>query len=166
MNSTLSADAAPSLTRRFSTFLHALAFVLGFSLIFIIGWGGAATVFGQLFAQYKYGIGKLGGVVVIAFGLANLGVLKIPEMYYDTRPEWTPTKRYGLMSSGLMGVFFAAGWSPCIGTTLGAILALGLPFLAIGFGLDRAFELVRRLRKYMRGIQLVRTGAWAFPSLI
>jgi cytochrome c-type biogenesis protein len=175
MNSTLSANAAPSLTRRFSTFLHALAFVLGFSLIFIIGWGGAATVFGQLFAQYKFVIGRLGGVVVVAFGLANLGMLKIPWMYYDTRPEWTPTKRYGLMSSGLMGVFFAAGWSPCIGTTLGAILTLGfsqgnsgqamlmtsgyalglgLPFLAIGFGLDRAFELVRRLRKYMRGIQI------------
>lgn len=172
----LSVKAAPSFTYRFSTFLHALAFVLGFSLIFIIGWGGAATIFGQLFVQYKYAIGRLGGVVVIAFGLANLGLLKIPWLYYDTRPEWNPTKRYGLLSSGLMGVFFAAGWSPCIGTTLGAILTLGfsqensgqamlltsgyaiglgLPFLAIGFGLDRAFEFVRRLRRYMRGIQII-----------
>jgi cytochrome c-type biogenesis protein len=74
-----------------------------------------------------------------------------------------------------MGVFFAAGWTPCIGTTLGAILTLGfsqgnsgqamllssgyalglgIPFLVIGFGMDRAFELVHRLRKYMRPIQI------------
>lgn len=174
MNSTLS-TAAPGLGRRFNTFLHALAFVLGFSLIFIVGWGGAATVFGQLFVQYKNIIGRVGGLVVILFGLVTLGVLKIPWLYYDTRPEWNPARRYGLGSSVLMGIFFAAGWSPCIGTTLGAILTLGfsqetagqamllssgyalglgLPFLAIGFGMDRAFDLVRRLRKYQRGIQV------------
>lgn len=175
MNSTITTPSLPSLSRRFQTFLHALAFVLGFSLIFIVGWGGAATVFGQLFAQYKSVIGQLGGIVVVAFGLVTLGVLKIPWFYYDTRPEWNPTRRYGLASSGLMGVFFAAGWSPCIGTTLGAILTLGfnqgntgqamflssgyaiglgIPFLIIGFGMDRAFELVRRLRRYMRPIQI------------
>jgi cytochrome c-type biogenesis protein len=167
--------SSPTLTRRFTTFLHALAFVLGFSLIFIVGWGGAATVFGQLFVQYKTAIGRLGGVIIVAFGLVTLGFLKIPWLNYDTRPEWNPTRRYGLVSSGLMGVFFAAGWSPCIGTTLGAILTLGfsqgssgqamllssgyalglgIPFLVIGFGMDRAFELVRRLRKYMRPIQI------------
>lgn len=174
MDSTITTPTVPNLSRRFRTFLHALAFVLGFSLFFL-GMGGAATVLGQLFAQYKAVIGQLGGVVVVAFGLATLGVLKIPWFYYDTRPEWDPTRRYGLASSGFMGVFFAAGWSPCIGTTLGAILTLGfnqgnawqamflssgyaiglgIPFLIIGFGMDRAFELVRRLRRYMRPIQL------------
>ena len=175
MNSITATDSVPSLSRRFNTFLHALAFVLGFATIFIVGWGGAATVLGQLFAQYKIIIGRIGGVIVVGFGLAMLGVLKIPWLNYDTRPEWNPTRRYNLVSSGLMGVFFAAGWSPCIGTTLGAILTLGfsqgnagqamllssgyalglgIPFLVIGFGMDRAFELVRRLRKYMRPIQI------------
>ena len=175
MNSITATDSVPSLSRRFNTFLHALAFVLGFATIFIVGWGGAATVLGQLFAQYKIIIGRLGGVIVVGFGLAMLGVLKIPWLNYDTRPEWNPIRRYNLVSSGLMGVFFAAGWSPCIGTTLGAILTLGfsqgnagqamllssgyalglgIPFLVIGFGMDRAFELVRRLRKYMRPIQI------------
>lgn len=175
MDTTISTAAAPSLSRRFNTFLHALAFVFGFSLVFILGWGGAATVFGQFFAQYKTIIGQIGGVIVIVFGLFTLGVLKIPWLYYDTRPEWKPARRYSLASSSLMGVFFAAGWTPCIGTTLGAILTLGfsqetsgqamllssgyalglgLPFLAIGFGMDRAFDLVRRLRRYQRAIQI------------
>lgn len=175
MNSTATALSTPSLSRRFNTFLHALAFVFGFSLIFILGWGGAATLFGQLFAQYKTIIGRIGGLVVIAFGLVTLGFLKIPWLYYDTRPEWKPARRYGLVSSGLMGMFFAAGWTPCIGTTLGAILTLGfsqetsgqamllssgyalglgLPFLAIGFGMDRVMGLIRKLQRYQRHIQI------------
>lgn len=175
MSSPISTASAPSLSRRFNTFLHALAFVAGFSLIFIVGWGGAATVFGQVFGQYKTIIGQVGGVVVIVFGLATLGILKIPWFYYDTRPEWKPSRRYSLVSSSLMGVFFAAGWTPCIGATLGAILTLGfsqetsgqamllssgyalglgLPFLAIGFGMDRAFNFVRRLRRYQHAMQI------------
>ncbi len=175
MSSTVPSTSAFTISRRVTTFLHAVVFVLGFSLVFIVGWGGAATAAGRLFGQYKTIIGQVGGVVVIGFGLATLGILKIPWLYYDTRPEWNPTKRNGLISSGLMGVFFAAGWTPCIGTTLGAILTLGfsqqtagqamvlssgyalglaLPFLAIGLAMDRAFYLVRRLRRYQRGIQI------------
>jgi len=175
MDSSSSAVTVPGLRRRFNTFLHAMAFVLGFSLIFIVGWGGAATVFGQVFVQYKTIIGQIGGVIVIGFGLVTLGFLKIPWLNYDTRPKWNPKQRYGLVSSSLMGVFFAAGWTLCIGTTLGAILTLGfsqktsgqamvlssgyalglgIPFLIIGFGMDRAFNLVRRWRRYQRTIQI------------
>ncbi len=175
MEPTISSAVTVSFSRRFNTFLHALSFVLGFSIVFIVGWGGAATLLGQLFAQYKTLIGQLGGVVVIGFGLLTLGILNIPWLNYDTRPEWNPARRYGLVSSGLMGIFFAAGWTPCIGTTLGAILTLGfsqktsglaillssgyaiglgIPFLLIGFGLDRVSGLVRRLRRYQRPIQI------------
>jgi len=175
MRTTLTATSVPSLNRRFYTFLHALAFVLGFSVIFIVGWGGAATIFGQIFVQYKTIIAQFGGVIVIGFGLATLGILKIPWLNYDTRPEWNSTRRYGLVSASMMGVFFAAGWTPCIGTTLGAILTLGfsqetsgqamllasgyalglgVPFLVIGFGMDRAFGLVHRLRRYQRPLQI------------
>ena len=175
MNHTISPVNAPTLSRRLTTFLHAALFVLGFSLVFIVGWGGAATTAGQLFGQYKTIIGQIGGVVVIVFGLVTLGVVKIPWLFYDTRPEWNPNQRKGLVSAGLMGVFFAAGWTPCIGTTLGAILTLGfsqqtvghamllssgyalglgLPFLAIGLAMDRASDFVRRLRPYQRGIQI------------
>jgi len=161
--------------RRFTTFIHALAFVIGFSSIFILGWGGTVTIFGQVFTEYKKIIGQVGGLVVIGFGLMTLGVVKIPWLNMDSRPQWDPTRRYSLISSGLMGIFFAAGWTPCIGTTLGAILTLsfsqessgqamllasgyalglGIPFLIIGFGMNHVFELIHRLRRYQRAIQI------------
>jgi cytochrome c-type biogenesis protein len=115
MNQSIPSVSAPTLGRRLTTFLHAVLFVLGFSLVFIVGWGGAATTLGRLFGQYKVIIGQIGGVVVIMFGLVTLGVLKLPWLYYDTRPEWNPNKRTGLISAGLMGIFFAAEWTPYCG---------------------------------------------------
>ena len=161
--------------QRWTTLLHASLFVLGFSLVFILGWGGAATFVGQLFREYKTEIAWIGGVIVILFGLVNLGVLKISWLYYDTRPQWKDERRSGKLSSALMGVFFAAGWTPCIGTTLGAILTLGfsqettaqamvlssgyalglgIPFLAIGFGIHRAAHVVQRFRLHLRKVQI------------
>ena len=163
------------LSRRLTIFLHAVLFVLGFSFVFVIGWGGAATALGQLFGAYKSSLGLVGGVLVIGFGLATLRVLRIPWLYYDTRPQWGANRGGGWLASGLMGVFFAAGWTPCIGATLGAILTLGftqesagqamvlssgyalglgLPFLGIGLGMERAIVLVRRFRKYVRKVEI------------
>lgn len=170
-----SAPQKPGLNRRLLVFFHALLFVLGFSLIFIIGWGGAATLLGGVFGTYKTTIGRIGGVVVILFGLSTLNVLKIPWLNYDTRPQWSGGSRNGLLASILMGVFFAAGWTPCIGTTLGAILTLGfsgdtagqamvlssgyalglgIPFLAIGLGMDRVAQFIQRFGRYMRFVQI------------
>ena len=167
----------PTLSQRYTTFYHAMLFVLGFSLIFVVGWGGAATILGQLFSEYKLLIARIGGLVVILFGLATLGVVKIPWMAYysDTRPQWQGNRKNMAWSSMLMGIVFAAGWTPCVGTTLGAILTLGfvqetsgqamllasgyalglaVPFLLIGFGMNRAVTAVRRLRPHMRKIQI------------
>jgi cytochrome c-type biogenesis protein len=165
----------PSLNQRYTTFMHAALFVLGFSLVFVIGWGGAATLLGQIFGVYKEIIARVGGLVVILFGLYTLGVLNIRWFNYDTRPQWHTNQQNKSLSSILMGVVFAAGWTPCIGTTLGAILTmgfsqetagqaivlssgyalgLGVPFLAIGLGMDRAVKAVRRLRPYLRKIQI------------
>jgi cytochrome c-type biogenesis protein len=162
-------------TQRIPPFTHALLFVLGFSLVFIVGWGGAATVAGQIFRDYKREIAQFGGIVVILFGIYNLGILRIPWLAYDTRPEWNVKREGGLLSSTFMGVFFAAGWTPCIGTTLGAILTmgfsqessaqamllssgyalgLGIPFLIIGAGVDRASHFVRRFRRHVRKVQI------------
>jgi len=163
------------LSQRLIVFMHALAFVLGFSLVFVIGWGGAATLLGQVFGQYKSILGRVGGAVVILFGLSTLGVVKIPWLYYDTRPQWKRKAKGGLFASGLVGVFFAAGWTPCVGTTLGTILTLGfsqetvgqgiilssgyslglgIPFLAIGWGMERATRFVRGFQRHMRAIQI------------
>ena len=159
---------------RSEVFIHALLFVLGFSLIFTVGWGGAVTILGQLFGQYKYELGRIGGLIVILFGLATLDIIRIPWFYADTRAQYTGRRgTYG--GSALMGVFFAAGWSPCIGATLGAILTLGMsqqtvgqamwltsgyslglgiPFLILALGLERATGWVKRMRRYQRAFQI------------
>src|SRR5512143_1699041 len=118
-------------SERFAVFLHALLFVLGFSIVFVIGWGGAVTAAGQLFGEYKFILGRIGGVTVILFGLATLDVIHIPWFYADTRLQYQG--RAGTFAnSALMGLLFAAGWSPCIGATLGAILTMGLSESTVG----------------------------------
>ena len=93
----------PTQNERLKIFLHALLFVAGFSLVFIVGWGGSITVLGQLFLTYKSFIAQLGGVIVIMFGLATLEVIRIPWFYADTRSQYTGQRgTYG--GSALMGI--------------------------------------------------------------
>lgn len=155
--------------------IHAAFFVFGFSLVFIVGWGGTATLAGNLFSEYKSLIGQVGGAIVILFGLHTLGILRLRWLDRDIRLHRRLKGRSQALSSVFMGVFFAAGWTPCIGTTLGAILTLGfhqetsgqamflasgyalglgLPFLGLGFAVGRAATLLSRLRSYIRLIQI------------
>jgi cytochrome c-type biogenesis protein len=174
MTTDAAAPTIPSQNERLKVFLHALLFVAGFSLVFIVGWGGSVTLVGQFFGAYKRIIAQIGGIVVILFGLATLELVRIPWFYADTRAEYTGQRgTYG--GSALMGIFFAAGWSPCIGATLGAILTmglsqqtvgqamwlasgyslgLGLPFLAMALGLERATGWVKGMRKYRQAIKI------------
>ena len=158
---------------RFVTFSHAVAFVLGFSAVFVT-LGAAVTAVGQLLYDLRSWLALIGGAVVMVFGLATAGVLNIPFLEYDTRYQGTRGRDLGYLSSFLMGVFFSAGWTPCVGPTLGAILTLGLneqtvgqgvfllvgyslglgiPFLITGLAVDRATTLLRRLRRYMSAIK-------------
>lgn len=173
MSQTILSANILTLSRRFAVFMHAVLFVLGFSLVFVVGWGGAFTLVGQVFAEYKTLLGQVGGGIVILFGLSTLGLLRIPWLYYNTRHQWDVHKT-GWLSSAAMGMFFAAGWTPCVGTVLSAILNLGFsdaeqamtlssgyalglgpPFLLIGFGMDRASGLLRRLRRHVRAVEII-----------
>jgi len=167
-------DAPASLSKRLHVLLHALLFVLGFSVVFIIGWGGSVTLLGKLFGTYKSTLAQVGGVIVIAFGLATLDVIHLPWFYADTRTQYS--SRGTLASSALMGILFAAGWSPCIGATLGAILTLGLsqqtagqamwlasgysvglaiPFLLLALALNRAGGWLNKVRPYQQVFRTV-----------
>lgn len=161
--------------RRWEVFTHALLFVLGFSLVFTIGWGGAVTLLGKAFAEYRSVLARVGGIMIMLFGLATLEVIHIPWFYADTRSNYhgqTGT----FANSALMGILFAAGWSPCIGALLGAILTLGfnqatvnqamwltsgyslglgIPFLIIALGLERGRAWVERVSHYRRAFQII-----------
>jgi cytochrome c-type biogenesis protein len=120
---------------RFITFTHGLAFVLGFSAVFIT-LGVASSAFGRLLFDLRFILAKVGGIVVIIFGLHMIGVFRIPFLEYDTRVQQMPNPRWGYLSSALMGVFFSAGWAPCVGPVLGAILTLALNGGSISTGVS------------------------------
>jgi cytochrome c-type biogenesis protein len=120
---------------RFITFTHGLAFVLGFSVVFIT-LGVASSAFGHLLFDLRFILAKVGGIVVIIFGLHMIGVFRIPFLEYDTRVQQMPNPRWGYLSSALMGVFFSAGWAPCVGPVLGAILTLALNGGSISTGVS------------------------------
>lgn len=108
---------------RWEVFSHGLAFVLGFSVVFI-ALGVAASALGGLLLSAADWLEKIGGLIVILFGVHMTGIWKIPLLQYDTRRQTGPNRNLGYLSSFLMGVFFSAGWSPCVGPVLGAILTL------------------------------------------
>jgi cytochrome c-type biogenesis protein len=122
-------------SNRFVTFTHGIAFVLGFSLVFI-ALGIASSAFGRLLFDLRFILAKVGGIIVIIFGLHMIGVFRIPFLEYDTRVQTLPDRKWGYLSSALMGVFFSAGWAPCVGPVLGAILTLALNGGSISTGVS------------------------------
>lgn len=153
---------------------NALAFVLGFSLVFI-ALGAGASALGSLLRTNQRALTLGGGVLVILFGLVMLGVIKLPWLYRDTRMQYSGETRTPL-GAVLLGMAFAAGWTPCIGPILGAILtmagaagtltagvgllavyALGLavPFLAAALLLDPFMRFSRRFRRFLPWVERV-----------
>lgn len=160
---------------RWVTFSHGIAFVLGFSIVFVL-LGAAASALGALLYDVRTWLARIGGVVVIIFGLHTMGVITIPFLDYDTRREMQPNPTLGYLSSALMGVFFSAGWAPCVGPVLGAVLTLALnsaritegvvllsaysvglaiPFLLAALGIGRAAELMRNYSKAVRVLSII-----------
>jgi cytochrome c-type biogenesis protein len=115
------------------TLVHALLFVLGFSLIFL-ALGAGATLFGQLMLRYRDVISRVGGVLIIVFGLYMLGVFNLGFLARDTRLHLA-NKPLGYFGTLLVGIAFGAGWSPCIGPILGAILTMAASEADLGRGL-------------------------------
>ena len=159
---------------RFVTFTHGLAFVLGFSVVFIT-LGVASASLGWLLFDLRNILEKVGGIVVIIFGLHMTGIFRIPFLEYDTRVQQVPDRKWGYLSSALMGVFFSAGWAPCVGPVLGAILTLSLnggsvsqgvsllsaysaglavPFLIAALGIGWVSAALRKYGKVMHYVEI------------
>lgn len=151
---------------------HSLLFIAGFTLVFILA-GAAASGIGQLFAEQRILLTRVLGVVVIVLGLNMLGLFRLPFLAMDKRLRFN-TPRATYVGSVLIGVGFAAGWSPCIGPILAAVLAyastattakgigllfiysmgLALPFLLTAIALQSILPLLNRIKRYLRAIEM------------
>jgi cytochrome c-type biogenesis protein len=127
------AGEGEKVANRWVTFSHGLAFVLGFSVVFVI-LGAAVSVAGGFLYSLRFWLAKIGGIVVIVLGLHMIGVFRIPFLEYDTRIDKAPSPKLGYLSSALLGVFFSAGWSPCVGPVLGTILTLAINGGSVALG--------------------------------
>lgn len=157
------------------TFLHSLSFVSGFAAIFTL-FGASVGLVGYVLIDQLPLLQKAGGIVLVLFGLHTMGVIQVPFLYREFKMDVVPRRDFGYLSSALVGMIFAAGWTPCIGVILSGILlmayssstvgqgalllltysvGLGIPFLIVGAALDRMTPLLRRMNQRQRLISIV-----------
>jgi len=160
--------------RRRMAMLHAGLFVLGFTIIFMV-FGASASVLGRVLKYYVIWIQRIGGALIIVFGLYCLGIIRSRWMDRDTRIH-LDRKPLGYLGSVFVGMAFAAGWTPCIGPILGGILGLAaseetltrgmlllgayslglaVPFLAAAFAVETFLDWFQRFRRHLRWVQRV-----------
>lgn len=164
--------------QRWITFSKGLLFVAGFAT-FVIGlFGLIGTVLGDVIYDAKDIVRVIGGIALIAFGLFTLHIINISALHSDTRSVMmaTASKSASVVQPYLVGLSFAAGWTPCIGPFLGAILSmsvtaeslwlrlglltaytlgLGVPFLLFALLADRMTPLFNKLKRNMRIIEII-----------
>jgi cytochrome c-type biogenesis protein len=160
-------------TDRRRTLTYALLFVGGFSLVFIL-LGASASFLGQFFRYYDVWIARIGGVVIIVLGLHLTGILRIAPLLREKRIH-VSDKPVGYLGAVGVGMAFGAGWTPCIGPVLGAILTLAVvqetfwagvgllsvysaglavPFLLTAVAVDRFLAAFQRFRRFLPAIQV------------
>lgn len=189
-------EAHPSTKVRLTVLLHSLTFIAGFSLVFI-SLGAIAGIASSTFQTHlREGLGwvqKIGGILIFLFGIHMSGLFHFGVLLGEKRVQ-IHNKPHGFIGTFLVGLAFAAGWTPCIGPILGAILALaagttgdvgrgvlllsvysaglGIPFLLAGLLFHSFLNFFNRFRKHIRlmeiftGILLMVAGAMLFFDLL
>jgi cytochrome c-type biogenesis protein len=154
--------------------LASLAFILGFSVVFV-ALGATASAAGRFLLERLPVLSRIAGAIIIVFGLHTMGVLRI-EWLYRTKQVQTSRKPAGLVGAFLVGAAFAFGWTPCLGPILAGILAvgasretvgdavqllatysmgLGVPFLLTGLAINRFFGAMAKIRRHYHTIEIV-----------
>ncbi|MBV8116473.1 MAG: sulfite exporter TauE/SafE family protein [Candidatus Eremiobacteraeota bacterium] len=166
----LRAEAAAQ--ARLQTLAHAVAFVTGFSLVFIT-LGLTASAIGGVLNQHRTLVSQIGGVIVVVLGLQMMGMIRIPLLMMDKRAHVQHHGNRTLWTSLVVGMAFAAGWSPCIGPILAGILAiasqqrngeatlllgaysfgLALPFLLTAAAIGAVLPVLNRVKRFLPAVE-------------
>ena len=167
------------------TMTHSILFVAGFSLIFIL-LGASASFLGQFFKAYEIWIARIGGVIIILLGLHMAGVFKLVPLMQEKRVHLAD-KPAGYLGTLGVGMAFGAGWTPCIGPVLGAILTYGfsqdtmwagvglltvyslglaIPFLVAALALDWFLQVFKRFRRFIPVVEKASGALLVFLGLL
>ncbi|THJ17366.1 MAG: cytochrome c biogenesis protein CcdA [Nitrospira sp. CG24B] len=167
-------DVSERMKFRKAIIVNSLLFIGGFSSVFI-AFGASASFLGQILITYQDLIRRIGGVLIIVFGLYLLGILNLKFLKMEQRYQFR-NRPAGYLGSFLIGVAFAAGWTPCVGPVLGSILlyasttdsllsgvvlltfyslGLGLPLFLTALGVDRFLAYFKEVRVYLWGVSTV-----------
>lgn len=157
------------------TFLHSVAFVLGFSILFIL-MGASAGLIGSVITQYSDILRIVAGILIIIFGIFLIAAYKIPWLNYEKRLHVQGSRNPGYLRSLLIGAAFSVGWTPCIGPILGSILfiasytqetakgalllatyslGMGIPFLVIGIAWSYIVPFWKGLNRHLALISII-----------
>jgi len=164
-------------TRRRDVFINSIFFVLGFSFLFATLGVLLNTVLSAVAYDVQIWLGRIGGVVIIFFGLYLTGLIKISFLMREYKPQMHGRFKSRYLTSLVFGMAFAAGWTPCVGAVLGSILGLaaaqpgsafallmsyslglGLPFLIVGLFAAQATQWLRRSMKVFQYVNVVFGG--------
>lgn len=166
---------------------NAGAFVAGFSLVFVVLFGLSAGILARVLIEQRETLLKIGGVFLIVLGLNTLGVLRIPALWRERRLHWQPVRRGHWPTSLLVGATFALGWTPCIGAILATItamavagrgvthavvllvaysLGLGLPFMLVAAGFDRAAPALRWVSRHQGALNRASGALIVFVGVV
>ncbi len=174
--------------RDWSIFYCSVFFVLGFSVIFSLLGVLLQSVLANVSQQVQIWLGRIGGVIIITFGLYLLNLIRIPFLEREYKLK-TKTFKSRYLTSFVFGAAFAVGWTPCVGAILGAILALavtqptsaffllfaytlglGIPFLLVGLFANHAQTWIEKAGKWIKyleyifGVLLIVLGVLVFVN--
>jgi cytochrome c-type biogenesis protein len=163
------------ISERLYLFLNSILFVLGFSIVFII-LGSTATIIGQALQNYSSIIIRIGGVILIIFGLQYTGLFKIRFLNIEKRFSAPSSLKTGYLGSFIIGVIFSFGWVPCVGMILSGILlmasqldtllqgiillavfslGLGLPFIFASIFISFFSKFLKKINRHLNIISII-----------
>jgi cytochrome c-type biogenesis protein len=168
----MTAEGRPAARARAA--LHAILFVLGFSIVFI-ALGATATALGATLRRSLPLLQEIGGVVIVFFGLYLIGVVRVPWLMRERRVHLS-SRPAGMAGTVIVGIAFGAGWTPCVGPVLASILlyagvratmargmlllgsyalGLGVPFFVAAVGFNWFIAGTQRLRRWLRPMEII-----------
>jgi len=176
-------------SKRKDIFLNSLFFVLGFSVIFAVLGILLNTVFERVAYDVQIWLARIGGALIVFFGLYLVGLIRVPFLEREYKPAMNIKVKSKYLTSFLFGSAFAAGWTPCVGAVLGGILGLaaaqpgsafallfsyslglGIPFLVVGLFASQAANAINKYAHVLRyasivfGVILIAIGILAFTQ--